>query len=129
MRSDEFNVESEKAEFIYKPSPLSAHSYQIFQYHQGQDNYTVVGTYTVLDLEEAQELSEKRVMNLIAVMNGRKRTIDLSSLTNSRIFFNIIPARPEDMEQKVIFRAYDGTGVSEENAILVIDRGVFDEWT
>lgn len=127
MNLGDFNEESEKPEFIYKKNPLVPHSYQIFQFKDEKRNYEPVGTYTLLDLEEDEELTEKRVMNLIAVMNERKRTIDLKTLTNTRILFTMIQMKPEDTDQKVIFRSYDGSGVSKENAILVIEKGVLHE--
>lgn len=127
MRSEDFNEESDHPEFIYKLNPLTERAYQIFQFKPDKGDYEPIGEYTVLDLDEESELSEKRVMNLISVMNQRKRTIDLSSLTNTRILYSIVPIKPEDTDQKIIFRTYDGAGVSKENAILVIDRGVINE--
>lgn len=127
MNLGDFNEESEKPEFMYKKNQLVPHSYQIFQYKQDKANYEPVGTYNLLDMEESEDLTEKRVMNLIAVMNQRKRTIDLSSLTNARTLYTMVPMKPEDNDQKIIFRTYDGAGVSKENAILVIEKGVFHE--
>ncbi|MAE51140.1 MAG: hypothetical protein CMH27_04965 [Micavibrio sp.] len=127
MNLGDFNEESVKPEFIYKKNPLVPHSYQIFQFKTEKDNYEPVGTYNLLDTDEAEELTEKRVMNLIAVMNQRKRMIDLSSLTNARTLYTMVPMKPEDEDQKIIFRTYDGSGVSKENAILVIEKGVFHE--
>ncbi|MFP4313702.1 MAG: hypothetical protein ACLFR0_05175 [Alphaproteobacteria bacterium] len=127
MAVGDFNEESEKPEFIYRKKPDVERSYFICQYKDGKNDYEPIGDYTVLDLDEEIELTEKRLMNLMAVMNKRKRTIDLSTLTNARILFTIIPVKPEDTHQKVIFRTHDGTGVSQENAIMVIDRGVLNE--
>lgn len=127
MRPDDFNEESEKPEFIYRNNPLVERSFQICQFKEDKGDYEPVGDYTVLDLEEEQELSEKRIMNLMVALNDKKRSIDLSSLTNTRILFNIIPRKPEDTHQKVIFRTHDGAGVSKENAILVIEKDVYDE--
>ncbi|MFN3700669.1 MAG: hypothetical protein ACK4VI_04000 [Alphaproteobacteria bacterium] len=127
MNPEDFNEESHKPEFIAKPNPLIERSFQIFQYRAEKADYELVGSYTVLDLQEESELSEKRVANLMAVMNQRKRTMDLKSLTKTRILFTIIPMKPDDTDQKVIFRTHDGSGVSKENAILVIEKGVFHE--
>lgn len=127
MNLGDFNEESEKPEFIYKKNPFIPHSYQIFQYKGEKSNYEPVGDYNLLDLDESEELTEKRVMNLIAVMNQRKRTIDLSSLTNARTLYTMVEMKPEDTDQKIIFRTHDGAGVSKENAILVIEKGVFHE--
>ena len=128
MTLGDFNEESEKPEFIYRAKPHVARSYFIYQFKDDKGDYEPVGDYTVLDLEEEPELSEKRIANLMSALNKKKRSLNLSSLTNARILFNIIPRKPEDTHQKVIFRTYDGTGVSSENAIMVIEKEVFDEY-
>lgn len=128
MTIGDFNEESEKPEFIYRKKPDVARSYFICQFKDEKGDYEPVGDYTVLDLEEDSELSEKRLMNLMVALNDKKRSIDLSTLTKTRILFNIIPRKPEDTHQKVIFRTHDGTGVSSENAIMVIEKEVFDEY-
>lgn len=128
MPKMDFNEESEKPEFIYKRNPLVARSFQICKYFENKHDYIPVGDYTVLDLEEEMELSENRISNLMVALNNKKRSIDLTSLTNSRILFTVVPRRPEDLHQKVIFRTYDGAGVSKENAVMVIQKEVFDEY-
>ena len=128
MTIGDFNEESEKPEFIFRKNPLVERSFQICQYREEKRDYEPVGDYTVLDLKEEQELSEKRISNLMAALNKKKRSLDLSPLTNTRILFNIVPRKPEDTHQKVIFRTHDGAGVSSENAIMVIEKEVFDDY-
>ena len=127
MAIGDFNEESEKPEFIYRKKPDVERSYFICQFKDERHDYEPVGDYTVLDLDEEAELSETRIMTVISVLNEKRRKPDLSSLTNTRILFNIIPRKPEDTDQKIILRTHDGTGVSKENAIIVIDKDVFDE--
>ncbi len=129
MGLNNFNEESEKPEFIHKPSPVSERSFQIFQFHGDKNDYEPIGEYTVLDLDEKPELTETRLMNLLSIMNQRSRTFDLCELTQSRILFNIIPSKPDDINEKVIFRTYTGDGVSKENAMLTVKKGVFDEFS
>ena len=128
MSVGDFNEESEKPDYIFKPNPLSARAYLICKYDAQRGDYIPVGDYTVLDLSEEKELSDKRITNFMSSLNKKKRSVDLSSLTNTRILFTIIPRKPDDTHQKVIFRTHDGAGVSKENAILVIEKDVFDEY-
>lgn len=125
--NESFNEGSEKAEFIYKPNELVPRSFRIFQYKQDKEDYEPVGEYTLLDIGENPEITEKKMVNLISIMNGKKRLVDLSNLTKTRILYNMIPVTPETDRQKVIFRTYDGKGVSTENAVLTIEKGVFPD--
>lgn len=127
MGLKDFNEESEKPQFICKPNPLVPHSWQIFQFKEDKKNYEPVGEYVVLDTAEDIEITEKKMFNLAMILNGRKKLIDFTNLTKNRILFNIVPETPESNLQKVIFRTYDGKGVSKENAVLTIEKGVFNE--
>lgn len=122
-----FNEEGEKPRFIYKKNPLLEHSFQIFEYFEHKQNYEPIGEYTLIDLDEDIEITDKKVSNLITIMNGRKRLIDFTNLTNQRVLFNIIPRDEDSTQQKVVFRTHSGEGVSKENAILTIDKGVFND--
>lgn len=122
-----FNSESEKPEFLYKRNSLTQHVFQIFQFKKDKGVYEPVGTYTLLDMAESLDLTEKKVMNLISIMNGKQRLIDFTKLTQERILFNIVPNSPENLNEKVIFRTYDGNSVSKENAVLEIEKGVFED--
>ena len=81
----------------------------------------------MIDTAEAVDITEKKLINLMAIMNGRKPLIDFTNLTQERILFTIVNSSNEDeTSEKIIFRTYDGTGVSKENAVLTIDKGVFE---
>ena len=127
MKSSSFNEQSEKPKFIYKPNPLVARAYQIFEFKDGKNAYVPIGDYTVLDTTEEPEITDKRLFNIVGIMNEKKNLIDFKNLTAKRILFNIIPSTPESKQDKVIFRTYDGKGVSKENAVLTIEKGVFHE--
>ena len=125
-----FNIESEKPPFTYKRNPLTDHAFQIFQWKEEKGDYEPVGDYTLIDMDEDPELSEKTVMNLVTLLNGRsERVIDLKNLTSERLLFNIL-TNEEDTEESdhvtIMLRTHDNQGVSKENAVLKIEKGVFD---
>lgn len=120
-----FNDQSEKPQFTYKRNPLVPHSFQVFEWKAEKDDYEPVGDYTLLDLDEDPELTEKKVMNLISLLNGRDSFIDLSEMTKETTLFQIVPKQDAGDPDKIIYRVYDGSGVSEENAILTMNKGVF----
>ncbi len=122
-----FNESGEKPTFMYKRNLLVPHSWQIFAIRKGKTDYEPVGEYTLLDLSEDTELTEKRLINMVAILNGKRNLMDLSGLTDKRLLFNIVPEKPDSVNQKIIFRTYDGGGVSKENAILVVEKGVFKD--
>ncbi|MGB4108200.1 MAG: hypothetical protein WBK55_10465 [Alphaproteobacteria bacterium] len=121
-----FNEQSEKPEFLAKPNPLVPHSWQIFQFKNDKGEYEPIGDYVVVDTSEDIEITDKKIANLAAVMNGRKGLIDFTNLTGKRVLFNIIPETSGSNRQKIVFRTYDGAGVSTENAVLTIEKGVFN---
>jgi hypothetical protein len=86
-----------------------------------------VGDYTLIETSEPIDITEKKLTNLVTIMNGKRALIDFTNLTKQRVLFNIIPIGPESNHQKVIFRTHDGKGVSQENAVLTIEKGVFHE--
>lgn len=128
MNLNDFNDESSHPEFIHKPDPQDPHAYQILHFKEALGFYELSGSYRKVDLSEDGEVTDKRIFNLMAVLNDKKRKFDFKSLTNSRTLFTLVPIRPEDSDVKVVFRTYDGNGVSKENAILLLDKGVFDDF-
>ena len=68
-------------------------------------------------------------MNIVTSLNGRaERVLDLKNLTSERLLYNIVDN--EDAEESnlvtIMLRTHDGMGVSKENAVLKIEKGVFD---
>ena len=122
-----FNEQSEKPRFTYKRNPLVSTSFQIFEWKEDKSSYEPVGEYTLIDTSEASDITEKKLINLMAIMNERQRLIDFKDLTKERILFTMVPTTPESETQKVVFRTYDGSGVSKENAVLILEKGVFHE--
>ena len=72
-------------------------------------------------------MTEKHLMNLITLLNGKTNLVNLTHLTNTRLLYNIIPTAPDSDHIKIILRSHDGMGVSKENAVLTIEKGVFNE--
>lgn len=122
-----FNETGEKPTFMYKRNPLVPHSFQIFGLRVGREDYDMIGEYTLIDMDEDIEITEKKLMNLIAYINGKDKFIDFKDVTKQRVLYSAVPTEKDDVNQKVIFRTYDGDGVSKENAILVIEKGVFKD--
>ncbi|MCB1651414.1 MAG: hypothetical protein KDI46_05110 [Alphaproteobacteria bacterium] len=122
-----FNDSGEKPRFIYKRNPLIAHAFQIFMYKDEKGAYEPVGEYTLLDTTEDLEITEKTVMNIISLLNGRENLIKIDSLTENKLLFNIVPKTDENDPTKIIFRTHDGKGVSTENAVLILEKGVLHE--
>ncbi len=121
-----FNQNSEKSRFIYKPSPVNKLAFQIFENKIGYEDYTPVGNYIILDSDETPSISEQKLMNLITLMNGRSSTVPLGDKTGSTLYYQVMKKKLDSDPTKIIFRTRGKQGVSTENAILEIERGIFD---
>lgn len=130
MRREDFNEGSEKTEFIYRQSQVDKNTYLILQYQADKGAYEPVGDYVLLDTDEDPELTEKKVMNLITLINGKGKgkLLDLRNLTDGRTLFYPIPDSPDAKEHKLVFRKHDDAGVSTENAVITIKKGVIDDY-
>ena len=125
----DFNDKGEKPTYIHKRNPLVPHAFQIFKFkdYKGNGEYEPVGEYTLLDTDEDEHLTELKLNNLTRLMNGKEDLMNLQDKTETRLLFNVVPRKNETDPSKIIFRTYDGDGVSKENAILVLEKGIFDE--
>lgn len=112
---------------MHKKNPLVPHAYQIFEFKPVKNDYEPVGEYIVLETSEESELTEKKLGNLVRLLNGKQDLADLGNLTKTRILFNIVPRTSENDPTKIIFRTYDGAGVSKENAVFTIEKGVLKD--
>lgn len=99
-------------------------AYQIFENEIGDADYTPVGEYLVLDREEDKSLTEKKLINLISLMNGRKNVVDHSAEVDTQLLFQVLPRKNDDDPTKIMFRTRDEKSVSVENALLQIKRGI-----
>jgi len=129
--NDSFNDTGEKPQFIYKCNPQLETTFEILMFRPqgetGQGEYESVGDYTVIDEDEDPKLSEKKVKNVINLLNGKDNLEELGNLTKTRVLFTIVPKKTEDEPTKIIFRNHDGKGTSEENAVLTIEKGVLND--
>ena len=123
MKTHDFNDSGRLPTYTYRPSPVSARAYQILRFSKGlAEEAHPVGEYTVLDKEEDPLLSEKKVMNVVSALNVRQNLIQLGAETKSRQLFHIIHDGTDGQPMRVLFTSYDGTGVSAENALLMMER-------
>lgn len=120
-----FNEITAKPRFIFKPNPLDPNGYDIFQ--RSEREYEPVGSYIVLDREEPRDLTSKKLANLVGLMNGRKNTIDLSDDVDTRTLYHVKRKDKTTDPTHVVFRTYDGSGVSTENAIFRVEGGIFND--
>lgn len=125
--NEKFNDRGEKPRFIHKKNPVTEHAYQLFEYKPDKSDYEPVGEYIVLNADEERDLTLKKVNNLVRLLNGKKDLEDLGRLTDTRLLFNIVPRSNDNDPTKIIFRTHDGDGVSEENAVFTIEKGILDE--
>lgn len=116
----------ERTRFIFKPNPLVERAYLIFEYDFKKSSYDQVGDYILLNKEEPRDITEKKVINLMTLLNGKRELIDLSNLTTTRVLYTVVPETQAMNQTKIILKDYDGSGVSKENAVITIRKGVFN---
>lgn len=118
MQTQDFNSESKPTLYGYQRSPVNERAFLIVKKPEVEAEPVPVGDYTVLDKEEDLSLSEKKVMNLVSLLNGRKRLMQLGHETNSRVLYNVVSEKDEDDKYKVLFYQLRERGVSVENALF-----------
>lgn len=123
----DFNKQIERPRFIYKPNPLMKRAYQIFELMPKNNGYEPVGEYILLNHEEDPELTEEKMNNLITLLNGKKAVKDLTKMSASRVLFTVMPEEQSGDQTKIIFKDFDGKGVSTDNAVFTIRRGVLHD--
>jgi len=119
MQTQDFNAESAAPLFGYERSPVNERAFLIVK--KEDQNPVPVGDYTVLDKDEDIALAEKKVMNLVSLLNGRKRLMELGHETKSRILYQIVSERDEENKTKVLFYHLGREGVSKENALFRLE--------
>lgn len=122
----EFNDITAKRAYTYRRHPMHHHSFVILKQDGEAGPYEPIGDYTVLDKSEDLGLSEKKVMNLVALMNDDDDDlIDLRSESEARILYFRAPT-DEPNKTRIIFYALGPQGVSVENAVLSLEEGLAD---
>ena len=120
MKTNDFNAEAKTARYGYMPSPVHPRAFQILKY--GQSSPQPVGDYTVLDTKEDLGLSEKKVMNLVSLLNGRKHLMQLGHETGTRVLYHIVSECDDDGKARVVFYKLSREGTSVENALFRIEK-------
>ncbi len=121
MQTQDFNVEGAIGKYAYQRSPVNERAFLILKKQDEAKEAVPVGDYTILDKEEDIALAEKKVTNLVSLLNGRKRLMHLGHETKSRILYNIVSEKDEDNKMKVLFYKLETEGVSKENALFRLE--------
>ncbi len=123
---DDFNEPAVRPKYTYRQNPMYERSFQILRWDGEFNEYVPFGEYTVVDISEDHELSEKRVINLVSALNERRKLVDLGSETKSRTYFHAVPGKDEDGKSKVVFYTNTGEGISKENAVITFEGDIND---
>ena len=121
MQRQDFNAEGAIPVFGFQRSPVNERAFLITKRLDDNKEPAPVGDYTILDREEDISLAEKKVTNLVSLLNGRKRLMDLGHETQSRVLYHIVSQNDEDNKTKVLFYDLKEQGVSTENALFRLD--------
>ena len=120
----DFNKPAEQRAFRYERNPVAARGFLILR-RNSQDRFDPVGDYLVLDDAEDIGVSEKKVMNLVALLNKDEGYVmDLGEVTGTQSRYHIKPEKTERGQTQMVFYALGQEGVSKENAVVSIDEGV-----
>lgn len=118
MKHMDFNESTELPRYSYTRSPVNERAFLIMLQEDVHDTAEPVGDYTVLDREEDLTVSEKKVMNLISLLNEKPGKLIQVDEADGRTHFQVI-SNPEVTEElKVMFYTQKGEGVSKENALF-----------
>lgn len=124
MKTADFNTEASAPRYTYRRSPVHERGFMILKYPpEGiSDDAIAVGDYTVLDPSEDPVLSEKKVINIVSLLNGRKNLVQLGHETNSRVLYHRVTDNDDEGKEQIIFYKLGQEGVSVENALFRMER-------
>ncbi len=123
MKTPDFNAEAATPIYTYSRSPVNPNAYLILKYKDDLSKDAVpVGDYTVLDTKEDPALTEKKIITLISLMNGRKNLMELGHETNARVLYKIVTESDDEGKARVVFYHLGKEGVSVENALFRIEK-------
>lgn len=119
MKTNDFNTEARTPRYGYTPSPVNPRAFMIMKHmDSGHAGARTVGDYTVLDSNEDLRISEKKVMNLVSLLNGRQNLIQVGTDSGSRILYHLVSECDDDGKSRVLFYKLGKEGVSVENALF-----------
>ena len=123
MKTNDFNAEAKTPRYGYIKSPVHPRAFMILKYPLDvAADPQPVGDYTVLDADEDLALSEKKVMNLISLLNGRKALMELGHETGIRVLYKVLDEGNSEHKKQVMFYTLGKEGVSLENALLRLEK-------
>lgn len=124
MSFQDFNSRTSGETYSYRRNPVHDHSFLIIKKLEERQKYEPIGDYTVLDPAENVALSEKKVMNLVALLNGRPQdVINLREhVDGTRLHYHRVPKQDHQDKTHIIFYTHGGEGPSVENAVLAIEE-------
>ncbi|MCB1555823.1 MAG: hypothetical protein KDJ15_00765 [Alphaproteobacteria bacterium] len=123
MTLDGFNTITAKQLYTYRRNPLHAASFLLLKQNETTGAYVPVGDYTVLDKNEDPALSEKKIMNIVSILNGRTdQLVPVGEKAPGRLFYHPTPRTSPEERTKVVFYSWEGKGVSKENGLLTIEE-------
>ena len=126
MKTPDFNAEASAPVYGYKPSPVHARAFQIIKLNDEGREPAVVGDYTILDKNEDIGHAEKKVMNLISLLNGRKNLMQLGHETSTRVLYKVVSECDDDGKTRIMFYNLGKEGVSVENALFRVEKEIYD---
>jgi hypothetical protein len=118
MQLQEFNTEGRAPVYAYERSPVNQRAFMIVRKDNPEKEPRPVGDYTILDKDEDLTLAEKKVMNIISLLNGRKKLVQLGHETNTRVLYHIVNDGDNGEDTKIVFYQLESEGVSRENALF-----------
>ncbi len=123
MKTNDFNAEAKTSRYGYIKSPVHPRAFMILKYPGDMaDDPKPVGDYTLLDGDEDFGLTEKKVINLISLLNGRKALMDLGHETGIRVLYKVLNESDAEGKKNVMFYTLGKEGVSIENALLRLEK-------
>ena len=126
MQYENFNEITAKKPYTYRRHPMHGHSFVILKQQEDESLYEPIGDYTLIDTSEDLGLTEKKVINLVALMNNDdEHLIDLREETNLRTLFYRAPS-DDPNKTCIVFYTFGDKGVSVENAVLSLEEGLED---
>lgn len=127
MTAFNFNAEAQTPRFTYRPSPVHPRGYMIFRHARDErSDPHPVGDYIVLDTNEDPALSEKKLNNLISLLNGRKALMQLGHESGTRVLYSLVSECDDDGKMRILFYTLGHEGVSVENALFRLERESYD---
>jgi hypothetical protein len=126
----DFNQSTELPRFMHKPHESEALTWVIYEYkdYKGpKGGYDAVGSYRVVDKGEGPDVTFKKLETVCGLLNGRQNLENFGNLTDSRLLFTLEKKNEVNGPSVITFRTHTGQGVSQENAVLTLEKGVLNE--